>query len=46
MSPLALTSAAALVDKNDPAQIDALLSDQPVETISRASFTETTGDTP
>ena len=46
MSPLALTSAAALVDKNDPAQIDALLSDQPVETISRASFTETTRDTP
>lgn len=46
MSPLALTSAAALADKSDLAEIDALLSDQPVETISRASFTGTTRDTP
>ncbi len=44
MSPLAFTSAAALVDKNDPAQLDALLSSQPVETISRASFPQTPHD--
>ena len=44
MSPLALTSAAALVDKNDPAQIDAMLSDQPIETISRSSFISAPSD--